>query len=270
MRLFGRGPHEPTPIVAEIRERAINIERKIDALNNGGVPASLPGQRYGHLSYSQHGEDMVLVSLFEQLGISTPSYLDIGAHHPLVCSNTALLYSRGARGINVDANPAVIEDFKKLRPDDINISIAVGAKPGQSTLYRPDERSGLTTLSPIVWEAIKANAPDGELASPIEVEVITINDLVSRYAAGRFLDLLSVDIEGLDLEVLENADFSQSRPKIICVEYINSAQRDPEPFIDLMSKRGFQFAIRMFANLIFLSEDAARYIRPTPTTLSPV
>src|SRR5690606_9910227 len=70
-----------------------------------------PDQHYGHITYSQHGEDLLILNLFDQLQIKNPSYLDLGAHHPTDISNTKLLYDRGSRGVNIEANRHLIEAF---------------------------------------------------------------------------------------------------------------------------------------------------------------
>ena len=57
------------------------------------------------------------------------------------------------------------------------------------------------------------------MVNELPVEVFTLDEIV-RLHMPRSADyrLLTVDAEGLDLEVLKSADFSQQRPKIIMVE----------------------------------------------------
>ena len=43
------------------------------------------------MGYSQFGEDLILAHLFSQIGISKPTYLDIGANEPKFICNTLLL-----------------------------------------------------------------------------------------------------------------------------------------------------------------------------------
>ncbi len=38
------------------------------------------------ISYAQCGEDLIVSGLFQTLGISQPTYLDLGAHHPTLVS----------------------------------------------------------------------------------------------------------------------------------------------------------------------------------------
>ena len=72
----------------------------------------------------QYGEDIVLHKLFRNLP-STGYYVDVGAHHPFAISNTAYLWARGWKGVNVDASAEAIRRFQSIRPDDLNICAAV-------------------------------------------------------------------------------------------------------------------------------------------------
>ena len=56
-------------------------------------------------SYSQLGEDLVILNHLERLGknIKSPGfYVDIGAFHPLDGSNTYKLYRNGSSGVVID------------------------------------------------------------------------------------------------------------------------------------------------------------------------
>ena len=61
-------------------------------------------------SYSQEGEDLILQRILpqEQVGF----YIDVGAHHPFWYSNTALLYEKNWRGMNIDPSPDGIAQLK--------------------------------------------------------------------------------------------------------------------------------------------------------------
>jgi hypothetical protein len=75
-------------------------------------------QKWGPTSYAQHGDDFQILNLFNLLGIDRPTYIDLGAHHPETISNTKLLYDRGSRGINVEANPNLFKAFESQRLGD--------------------------------------------------------------------------------------------------------------------------------------------------------
>src|SRR5437763_16778861 len=97
--------------LSEAIARLIHIELKVDRIIAAGsgdmpaIPIGHPDQGFGGRTYAQFGEDLIFLNIFALLGINTPSYIDVGAHHPVNISNTALLYERGCRGIKIDANP---------------------------------------------------------------------------------------------------------------------------------------------------------------------
>lgn len=151
-------------------------------------------------SFAQAGEDIIAIHIFNRIGIGRPSYLDIGAYHPFDLSNTALLYCRGARGINVEANPDLIVAFERHRPGDINLCAAVGPQRGR-------EKFNLKHASLVQFSESEC----------IEVDVMTVMDVVERCAAGVFPDFLNIDAEGMDLDILKSIDYSRG-PKVICAE----------------------------------------------------
>ena len=246
------------PILSEIRQRLIHIEAKADRLlqqgPGDGEYRGSPSQRYGHITYSQHGEDLVFVALMERFGIDRPTYLDIGANHPTDCSNTALLYQRGARGVNVDASPDVIKLFERDRPDDQNINVGVASQAGTMTFYRFGETSGRSTFSRQAADRYMADTPNEKIHDEIVVPVMTLDQIIDTYFQGKYPDLLSIDAEGLDYDILAAASFA-TPPKILCVETL-STEGDLEARIDeLLIGKGFRKCIQMFANAVYIGRD---------------
>jgi len=74
------------------------VYKKLAEFKNAYIPTSLK-------SYSQEGEDLILLRIFEKKRIGF--YVDVGSHHPFRFSNTYLFYRLGWRGINIDANQEV-------------------------------------------------------------------------------------------------------------------------------------------------------------------
>ena len=175
--------------------------------------------RYNFLrSFSQHGEDLIVYRIFQMRNISNPSYLDIGANHPYSLSNTALFYLTGSRGINVEANSDLIERFKKSRPEDVNLNIGVASKVGQCDFFIMQDRLLSTTSKS---EVDQLNSFGKRVAEKVTIPTTTVENIVNNYARGRFPDFLSIDIEGMDLEVLKSIDYSRTCPKVICVESVD-------------------------------------------------
>ena len=129
----------------------MNIYKKIKILHNIYVKNNFFIKKK---TYSMNGEDIYVNDYFKKkIGF----YVDVGAYHPLELNNTFLLYKRGWNGINIDINSLSIDYFNYLRPDDININIAVSNKNTIKTIYYQKSKSPLNTLN---LKQAKKNFPD--------------------------------------------------------------------------------------------------------------
>jgi len=243
--------------LAELRDRLINIESKINTSMSGrsaqgeSVPGvNHPDQWFGGYTWAQHGDDLVALNIFRTIGIERPSYLDIGAHHPFRISNTALLYRLGSRGINVEANPNLIEEFYRHRPEDVNLNVGVAGESGTLKFYMIDKWSGRNTFNKESAEEFVRMYPSFQISEIIDIPVVTVTDILNQFCNGMFPDFLSLDVEGLDLSILQSIDFSRSAPKLICVE-ANTAE-DAKPLNAFLSVRGYELIFRAGGNIHFL------------------
>lgn len=209
-----------------------------------------PDQKMGHVTYSQNGEDLLILNFCKQLGLEKPSYLDLGAHHPFHISNTALLYERGSRGVNVEANPSLMKDFEIHRPEDKNVNIGIGNKVGMCPFYQVGTTSGINSFCK---DKIPSGYPVQEI---IYVEMVPVSYILHYYCNEKFPDLLFTDIEGLDLEVLEEIDFSLTRPKLICSEIRIHESTHARA---VLFEKGFSEICRVNENMIFVQSELLKY-----------
>ena len=169
--------------------------------------ANIKNSITGYSSYSQFGEDAVLQELFKDMRVGR--YVDVGAHHPYRYSNTYLLFQNGWSGVNIDPNPDTILDFNKARPQDQNICVGVGT--GSVLTYHRFSDPAVNTFNE--QEAEKWKQKDFmTYLGTTEVEVKPLRELVSGP-----IDLLTVDAEGMDLEVIESYDWKEL-PQVVIVE----------------------------------------------------
>jgi len=83
--------------------------------------------------YSQHGEDQFIDKYFKgRKGV----YIDIGASHPFIISNTYLLYKKGWRGVTVEPIQYLHKRHKQLRPRDTAIKSLIGTIKGKVMFYQ--------------------------------------------------------------------------------------------------------------------------------------
>lgn len=168
-------------------------------------------------SFSQEGEDMILSKLLE--GIENGFFLDIGAHHPFRFSNTYKFYLKGWRGINIDAMPNSMDLFNKYRKEDINLEIPIAKENKIMPFYTYNEPA-LNTFSE---ELAKER---GEAKKVYQLEANPLSDILDKYLPSdiKSIDFMSVDVEGLDLEVLESNNWEKYKPTIIVIESLTTAK----------------------------------------------
>lgn len=215
-----------------------------------------PDQLWGNVTYAQHGEDLVLLNIFRQLGIAKPCYLDIGAHHPQIISNTALLYERGCRGVNVEANPNLIEAFLALRPEDVTLNVAVGPIAGEMDFYFIDDYSGRNTCDVRVAQEFVSKHPKFSIQGKARVPVETVNNIYEKYFKPNDIDLLSIDVEGLDIEILKSTFACNIFPKVVVVEVdcgIDANQASDTR--TLLKNNGYFIYVHLGANYVAIRHE---------------
>jgi FkbM family methyltransferase len=205
---------------------------------------------YAVKSFSQEGEDLILRRIFSNQ--SSGFYVDVGAHHPRRFSNTYNFYRCGWIGINIDPNPDSMQAFLSDRGRDINIQCGVGERPGALTYYRFDE-AALNTFDADVVKSRLANTRY-KLLDNIEVRIERLATLLELHLpAGRTIDFLTIDAEGMDLQVLRSNDWSRFRPRCVLVESLGVSLEDVlrgDIFL-FMRDRGYELFAKTFNTLVF-------------------
>jgi FkbM family methyltransferase len=166
-------------------------------------------------SYSQEGEDRILERIFNQK--KEGFYVDVGAHHPKRFSNTYSFYKRGWRGINIEARPGSKKIFDKYRPRDVNLETAVSSENKTLTYYMFNEPA-LNGFSENVAKS-KNGFGDYRIINQIELKTQPLSEILNNHLAkNENIDLINIDVEGLDYDVLLSNDWNKFKPSIILVE----------------------------------------------------
>jgi len=175
--------------------------------------------KFAKISYSQCGEDLIISNIIKSLSIQTPTYIDVGAHHPFYLSNTAYFYNGGCKGINIEPDPLLFTHILKKRPKDTNLNIGIGAFNGELDFYL----MSTPTLNTFSYEnAMTLQVEHGVRIKEIKkIPVETLANVINKYNENRFPDFLSLDTEGYDLDILKTIDYLTNAPVVICVETIS-------------------------------------------------
>jgi len=181
----------------------------------------------GRTSYAQSGEDMIVDFIFRAIGVGQPTYLDVGAHHPTHLSNTHFFYSRGCHGVNVEPDPDLFQAFVTLRPDDINLNVGVGDGAQGCLPFHVMSTRTLNTFS--ATEAARyCESGLHRLERVVDVPVFSINTVIDEHFGGLAPDFVSIDVEGLDLEIVRSIDLKKYRPAVVCVETLTFSETRQE------------------------------------------
>ncbi|MDP8568088.1 FkbM family methyltransferase [Methylophilus aquaticus] len=211
----------------------------------------LPSQyKYLNSSYSQEGEDILLQRLFSDQRYGF--YVDVGAHHPVRFSNTFALYKKGWTGINIEPNPDMYSLFKKNRPRDINVNCGVDAINGTLEYYMFNEPA-LNTFDPDLVKSRLSNTTYF-VNKTIQIEVHPLSELLEQFAPkNRKIDFLSVDVEGLDLNVLMSNNWAKFRPQYLLAEQLEleSIENLDFPIHHYMKSVDYQAKFRTYNTIIY-------------------
>ena len=175
--------------------------------------------RHYRRSYSQYGEDLIIYDLFQRYFDIKGNYLDIGAFHPKMISNTHILHSLGWRGTVIDLDNFKLKLFKRSRKEKVNTLTRV-VIPGfldQSETYSvykfKKPFSELDTLDRKVAEEIKSSS--GLEFFEDKIEAVGINNLLKEQK----FNFVNIDVEGMDEDLILSLDFENiNLPELIVFE----------------------------------------------------
>jgi FkbM family methyltransferase len=206
---------------------------------------------YARKSYSQEGEDMILRRIFERKKVGF--YVDVGAHHPKRFSNTYIFYNRGWRGINIDAMPGSMRLFNKLRPRDINIECGVGETETCLDYYMFNEPA-LNGFSKPLSEQRETSHVRYHIVKSVPVQVRRLESILTeRLPPEQEIDFFSVDVEGLDLQVLRSNNWEHYRPGYVLVEVLGStlAGIEQNPISQFLAAQGYEIYAKCTQTVFF-------------------
>lgn len=184
-------------------------------------------------------------------------YVDVGAHHPRRFSNTYLFCASGWRGINIDAMPGSMASFNKERSRDINVEVGVGLSECQLDYFVFNEPALNGFSKELSNERHNSNSVY-QIKGIVKVSVLPLSLLLDRYLPeGQNIDFMSVDVEGLDFEVLKSNDWTRYRPKFVLAEILNSGLHEIEQSNvgKLMVDSGYLIYAKCMNTVFFRSID---------------
>jgi len=189
------------------------------------------------MSNSQLNQDLEVLKFYNN---KTDGYfIEIGASNGIVLSNTYLLEKEyNWKGICVEPIPEKFESLCKNRPNSLCYDYAVYNESNKIVVFTIanicDLLSGISDH--IDCHVNKVNDNKTEITRT----TITLNDLLEKSNAPTFIDYLSLDTEGSELEILKSVDFQKYTFGLIDIEH-NFIEPRRSQMRDLLTSNGYEY-----------------------------
>ncbi|KKN19669.1 hypothetical protein LCGC14_0943370 [marine sediment metagenome] len=158
-------------------------------------------------SYSQYNEDNLILKYLPKN--PKKQYVDIGAGHPTLFSNTYSFYKQGWRGLLIEPNSKYSDLITCQRPKDSFLEVAITDYTGKLDMYKT------VASNSYIVNYYKERHSDEKFTT----KCMTMNDLLNNYPGYREPDFASIDIESSEEKLLSQCDFEIFKPHVLLIEY---------------------------------------------------
>ena len=210
--------------------------------------------------YSKNCEDIIILSLINQLGLNTVKYIEIGVCHPIMRNNTFMLnelfsQQEGYQGVLVEANPMCWGLFEDHRKNDKLLKMGISAQDNvkELTFYAFPGLLGHSTFNKELAAETKIKGYD---CKEYIVTIKRINEVIAENF-DCVPDLLAIDAERLDYQILGDLDSDRYPIQIIVAENMEDSENK---IGDLMKKKGYKFYAKTVENTIWTRMETNIFI----------
>jgi hypothetical protein len=213
---------------------------------------------------AQFGEDRILWQVFR--GRRTGYFIEVGAYDGVTLSNTYFLERMGWRGMLIEPILPLCERAAAARPGSRVVHAAVAA-PGSPRTARFTITKNVPVLSFLRSdpEHVERCLREGAELVEVDVPVLTLDEILLQERrkpapsggpwvpnVGWKVDLVSIDVEGGELDVLEGFSLERFRPRVLVIENDRASGEAIEPH---MMDRGYRKFYRLKINDFFVRAD---------------
>ncbi|MCL4730920.1 MAG: FkbM family methyltransferase [Planctomycetes bacterium] len=226
------------------------FERELGRL---GYPEAAPEpERF----FSQTGQDRFLA---EQVfaGRDGGFFVDVGAHDGVTYSNSRYFENRGWRGVCVEPNPEVFARLRANRACEC-VNACISGRGGTVAFLmvrsgRPDDLTNMlggmeSGYDPRHRRRLEEEARRaGATVERIEVPSRCLHEVVPP---GQAVDFVSIDVEGVEMEVLQAIDFQRLSVRCFVIENNFGNPRIGH----FLAARGYRQAARLGVDEVYLRD----------------
>lgn len=199
-------------------------------------------------SYCDDHEDLFIYNAAKRvLKKDSGFYVDIGANDGVTGSTTYYLEQKGWTGVLVEPNPELHKILQEKRPNS-RLQKCLISDQNIDTFYIVKGEGNLHGLSRIeksekFSEHVAKHAGDIE---EVDVKSMTFHDLLKTENAPAFIDFVSLDVEGHELNVLKTFDFNAYEVFLFCIE--DNSKGRSRVIEEYLKERGYVLIARTGVN----------------------
>lgn len=227
-------------------------------------PIPTTSVRIDHLFKAQFGEDRVLWHVFRHR--RSGYFIEVGAYDGVTLSNTYFLEQMGWRGVLVEAMRPMCERAASARPRSRVVHAAVGKRGSSGTTkFTVAENVPVLSFMNADAEHVERCKREGARLVDIEVPLLTLDDIIRNEREGTAdgegpwqtnrgwcIDVVSIDVEGGELDVLDGFSLERFKPRVLILENDRPAGAAIEPYLN---ERGYRKFHRQKINDFYVRLD---------------
>jgi FkbM family methyltransferase len=209
--------------------------------------------RSGH-SFAQAEEDLIIEKLLQRVGF----FIDIGAHDGITGSNTFYFALRGARGICFEPVRWTFQKLQSLYALNRRVlcrNVAISDRSGETEIVGADFLSYI----PETMDQVHLSAHPPLETKAEKIKLLTFSKAIAGLDIPQTIDLLSVDVEGHELNVLRSIPFDRFKFRAVVLEThlqdngtVKWRHRDLDTIELLLSKAGYHRSSSTWVNTIYV------------------
>ncbi len=171
-------------------------------------------------------------------------YVDVGANHPSIDSQSRHLEDLGWTGLLIEPTPSYCEMLRKERKGQV-VQLACSSPENHEKRLR--------LIAAGVHSTLNANpiALDNHSKETIEVTCRTLDSILEEYGVRPGFDFISIDIEGHEMEMFKGFTLPKWKPKLVLLEdHVTSHEKHIH-----MMKNGYRLILRTGLNSWYVPQE---------------
>ena len=180
-------------------------------------------------------------------------FVDVGAGPPEFINNSKHFRDSGWRTISVEPNPKFVKQHQECGSEVYQYACSDEEKISSFTINSNNDNWYTEENDGVSFSALEVRyngVPDHNTQETIEVKTVTLNSLLSNICV-EYIDILSIDTEGWELDVLRGLDHKKYSPKVIVLENFE----DDQSYDIFMENIGYKKVLSLRYNHFYIQEN---------------